>query len=185
MEEDDLRSAKRTRGGRERLLEAATELFNQHGLAGTSLQMIADRLGVSKPALYHHFRSREDIVASLMVPVLEEAANYLELLEDLPFADRSKAAADFYCRFTIKHRRVINIVFFDRGALEEETSQTVDSLADGVAAALSGASSGNEFAIGQAKVYGAAALVSRSSDLSDEALYRLIAAVLGAVESEG
>lgn len=41
------------------------ELFAEHGYDKTSLREIAERLGVTKAALYYHFRSKEDIVVSL------------------------------------------------------------------------------------------------------------------------
>ena len=44
----------------------AVELFSERGYDKTSLREIADRLGVTKAALYYHFRSKEDIVRSLV-----------------------------------------------------------------------------------------------------------------------
>jgi AcrR family transcriptional regulator len=41
------------------------ELFSERGYEKTSLREIAERLGVTKAALYYHFRTKEDIVASL------------------------------------------------------------------------------------------------------------------------
>jgi AcrR family transcriptional regulator len=53
------------RGGtRERIQEVALELFAEHGYDKTSLREIAERLGVTKAALYYHFQSKEDIVLS-------------------------------------------------------------------------------------------------------------------------
>jgi AcrR family transcriptional regulator len=49
-----------------RTIEAALELFSRHGVAGTSLQMIADRLGVTKAAVYHQFRTKESIVVAVL-----------------------------------------------------------------------------------------------------------------------
>jgi AcrR family transcriptional regulator len=51
---------------RARIQEIAVELFSEHGYEGTSLREIAERLGVTKAALYYHFKSKEDIVASLV-----------------------------------------------------------------------------------------------------------------------
>jgi AcrR family transcriptional regulator len=53
------------RGGtRERIQSIALELFAEQGYEKTSLREIAERLGVTKAALYYHFRSKEDIVRS-------------------------------------------------------------------------------------------------------------------------
>jgi len=57
----------RSRGDtRARIQQVAVELFTEHGYEGTSLREIAERLGVTKAALYYHFRSKEDIVRSLV-----------------------------------------------------------------------------------------------------------------------
>lgn len=45
-----------------RTLEAALDLFSQQGVAGTSLQMIADAVGVTKAAVYHQFKTKEEII---------------------------------------------------------------------------------------------------------------------------
>jgi AcrR family transcriptional regulator len=45
-----------------RVVDAALDLFAEHGVGGTSLQMIADEIGVTKAAVYHQFRTKEEIV---------------------------------------------------------------------------------------------------------------------------
>jgi AcrR family transcriptional regulator len=49
---------------RARIQQVALELFAEHGYERTSLREIAERLGVTKAALYYHFKSKEDIVRS-------------------------------------------------------------------------------------------------------------------------
>ena len=51
---------------RARIQRIAVELFTEHGYEGTSLREIAERLGVTKAALYYHFKSKEDIIQSLV-----------------------------------------------------------------------------------------------------------------------
>ncbi len=51
---------------RARIQAVALELFAQQGYDKTSLREIAERLDVTKAALYYHFKSKEDIVASLV-----------------------------------------------------------------------------------------------------------------------
>jgi AcrR family transcriptional regulator len=58
-----------------RIQEVALELFTEHGYEATSLREIAERLGVTKAALYYHFKTKDDIVVSFMedrVAALEE-----------------------------------------------------------------------------------------------------------------
>lgn len=51
---------------RARIQAVAVELFSEQGYEKTSLREIAERLSVTKAALYYHFRSKEDIVRSLL-----------------------------------------------------------------------------------------------------------------------
>ena len=68
---------------RTRVLDAALDLFATHGVSGTSLQMIADAVGITKAAVYHQFRTKEQIVIAVterelgrLEPALEEAEAY-------------------------------------------------------------------------------------------------------------
>src|SRR5690242_2819885 len=56
---------------RERILEEAVKLFYQHGFTGTTLDDIAAELGVTKPFIYTHFRSKTDLLAALCKPTIE------------------------------------------------------------------------------------------------------------------
>ena len=59
---DDVRSA---------ALAAATRLFASHGFDGTALQDIADAVGVSKPAVLHHYPSKEHLRQAVLDSILE------------------------------------------------------------------------------------------------------------------
>jgi AcrR family transcriptional regulator len=57
---------------RARIQSVALELFVEQGYDKTSLREIAERLGVTKAALYYHFRTKDDIVASAVEDLLAE-----------------------------------------------------------------------------------------------------------------
>jgi AcrR family transcriptional regulator len=59
-------NAERSEQTRGQLLAAAAELFDQRGYIGTSLSDITDRLGMTKGALYFHFRSKEALAAAIV-----------------------------------------------------------------------------------------------------------------------
>jgi AcrR family transcriptional regulator len=50
---------------RKRILDAASELFFEHGYKGTSVEAIASRLHVTKPFIYYHFENKADILAGV------------------------------------------------------------------------------------------------------------------------
>ena len=64
-------------GTRERIQRVARELFAEKGVQRTSLQDIASRLGITKPALYYHFSSREDLVRSILQPLMDEGERFV------------------------------------------------------------------------------------------------------------
>ncbi len=175
---DDLKSMKRTRGGRERVLAAAADLFGARTLAGTSLQMIADRLGMSKPAIYHHFRSRDDIVAALLEPVVAEVDEALASLAETSGDERTRRMRAFYRSFLLRHRRVVNMVFFDRAAMPGELPARIDELVDAVAIDMIDEQSEAGRARGMVLVYGMAALVARHPSSDEDELGRLLDAAI-------
>ncbi|MEU4642228.1 TetR family transcriptional regulator [Micromonospora sp. NPDC023814] len=60
-----------TGGTRERIKSVALELFTEQGYEKTSLREIAERLNVTKAALYYHFKSKDEIVSSVVEDRLE------------------------------------------------------------------------------------------------------------------
>jgi AcrR family transcriptional regulator len=61
---------RRKRGdGREQLLETALRLFGRDGVEATSLQDIADEMGVTKAGVYYHFKTKDEIVLGVVEPV--------------------------------------------------------------------------------------------------------------------
>ncbi|MCW6006721.1 TetR/AcrR family transcriptional regulator [Micromonospora sp. CPCC 205371] len=66
---------------RTRIQEVALELFTEHGYEKTSLREVAERLGVTKAALYYHFKSKEEIVNSFVedrISVMDELIRWAE-----------------------------------------------------------------------------------------------------------
>lgn len=59
------------RSSRQRALAAALALFERQGVAGTTIEQVRDRAGVSIGSLYHHFGNRDGLVAALFEDLLE------------------------------------------------------------------------------------------------------------------
>src|SRR5574342_292361 len=72
-----------------RIIEAALALFAEHGISGTSLQMIADELGVTKAAVYHQYNTKDEIVLAVAEVVLTGLEAALTRAE----AERSRSRA--------------------------------------------------------------------------------------------
>lgn len=51
---------------RERILQHAADLFMKQGYLGTSTRQIAKNLGITQPALYHHYKNKETLYAAVL-----------------------------------------------------------------------------------------------------------------------
>lgn len=56
------------------MYEQAARLFAERGYAGTSLQDIAEAMGMTRPALYHYVRSKDELLARLVTEITEGSA---------------------------------------------------------------------------------------------------------------
>jgi AcrR family transcriptional regulator len=77
---------------RSRAQKVALELFAEQGYEKTSLREIAERLGVTKAALYYHFKSKEDIVHSLTDDYFAEVDDLLDWAKEQPRSDQTQRA---------------------------------------------------------------------------------------------
>ncbi|ALI24036.1 Transcriptional regulator, TetR family [Mycolicibacterium fortuitum] len=99
---------------RERVLEAALSLFAEHGVNGTSLQMIADRLGVSKAAVYYQFHSKDEIALAVIQPVFDDMMRLVRIAEAMSTPDaRREAAISGMVEMAVRHRRVTAVFHGD------------------------------------------------------------------------
>ena len=73
-----------TGGTRQRIQAVALELFTEQGYEKTSLREIAERLGVTKAALYYHFKSKDEIVTSLVDDRLRRMDELIAWAADQP-----------------------------------------------------------------------------------------------------
>ncbi|AVV42039.1 TetR/AcrR family transcriptional regulator [Streptomyces sp. ID05-04B] len=70
----------RSRATRQRLLEAAVACLGEHGWAGSTVSVVAERAGVSRGAAQHHFPTREDLFTAAVEYVAEERSTALRAL---------------------------------------------------------------------------------------------------------
>lgn len=63
----------------EKIISVAELLFAQHGFDNTTMQMIADNVGIQKASLYHHFKTKEDIYLYIFTAVI---ASVVKIFQD-------------------------------------------------------------------------------------------------------
>jgi AcrR family transcriptional regulator len=78
------------RDTRAQVQQVALELFAEQGYEKTSLREIAERLDVTKAALYYHFKSKEDIVHSFTDDYFAEIDGLLEWAKDQPRTEETR-----------------------------------------------------------------------------------------------
>ncbi len=101
---------------RQRLLDVAKELISAQGFAGTSLQMIADEIGITKAAIYYHFRTRDQLLVALMEPILQQIGLVVDHAESqrTPRA-QMEAMVQGFARLVARHRSLAAVMVFDPG----------------------------------------------------------------------
>ncbi|WP_158888383.1 TetR/AcrR family transcriptional regulator [Amycolatopsis anabasis] len=101
---------------RARLLTTALRLFTEHGVEGTSLQMIADALGVTKAAVYYHFKTKDEITEAVTEPVLREL---YAITEEAVKQRRRGAQIDHmlagFVDIVVRHRALVALFSSDPG----------------------------------------------------------------------
>jgi AcrR family transcriptional regulator len=99
---------------RTRVLDAALDLFAEHGVSGTSLQMIADAVGITKAAVYHQFRTKEQIVLAVTE---RELARLLPALQQAEAHSDGSQARDallvHVIEMAVRDRRLVRTLQFD------------------------------------------------------------------------
>jgi AcrR family transcriptional regulator len=69
-------------GNRERIIEAALELFNEHGSRSITTNHIAAHLSISPGNLYYHFRNKEEIIRAILTQISDMARATIVLPQD-------------------------------------------------------------------------------------------------------
>ncbi|MDV6316661.1 TetR family transcriptional regulator [Idiomarina sp. HP20-50] len=87
---------------RAKLLDAAEALFSENGVTQTSMMQVAEKAGVTRGAIYHHFDNKMDLIESLMgrisLPIDEMREQIAESLEFDPLEEIKARSKEFLAR---------------------------------------------------------------------------------------
>jgi AcrR family transcriptional regulator len=104
---------------RSRVQEVALELFAEQGYEKTSLREIAERLGVTKAALYYHFKSKEDIVHSFTDDYFADFERLVAWAKDQPRTEATRREVlDRYVGIVLAGHEVFRFLEQNRAAVE-------------------------------------------------------------------
>jgi AcrR family transcriptional regulator len=104
---------------RSRVQKVALELFAEQGYEKTSLREIAERLGVTKAALYYHFKSKEDIVHSFTDDYFAELDHLLDWAKEQPRTDEARREIlDRYVSIVLASSQVFRFLEQNRASVQ-------------------------------------------------------------------
>ena len=121
---------------REQILAAAAELFARHGFHGVGIDDIGSAVGVSGPALYRHFRSKDAMLGEMLTSISEELLDGGQqrgaLLELIGF--HVDFALDNPALITVQERNLGNLTDPDRRRVRALQRRYVELWVDAIRA---------------------------------------------------
>ena len=112
---------------RGRILAAAVSVFSRRGYRATSMNDIAARVGLSKPALYHYVRTKEDLLVRIYEDVLDESlrsARAIVAAAPTPL-EAVRALIVERVRYTCEHKDLLKICFEEESELAPHLAEPI------------------------------------------------------------
>ncbi len=117
---------------RQRILEAARELFTTEGYAQTSMRKIADKIGYTATAIYHHFADRDALLNELCLMDFRALFEALRRMDQLPDpVSRLRTMGTNYVRFALEHPQQFRFMFLVERPIPGPDVVTIDPAEDG------------------------------------------------------
>lgn len=99
---------------KQRTIDTALRLFAEHGVSGTSLQMIADAVGITKAAVYHQFRTKDEIVVAVVESELAGLAAAVSVAESQDDAVRARQVlVEQVVALVVRRRQLVGMLQTD------------------------------------------------------------------------
>ncbi len=98
----------------ESLLQAATLIIREAGVDGLSMRKLADRVGVSRTAPYHHFRDKQALLSELALKGFRQYSQQIDTLFADPLLDGVQQLEQFvrlYLKFALDNPELYNLMF--------------------------------------------------------------------------
>ena len=111
---------------RDRILATALDLFIEQGYDKTSLREIAERVGVTKAALYYHFSSKEEILRTLVQPLFEHLESLAAVLATQPDLKAWGEGLAAIVEWVLPQRRLFELFENNQGTLQTLAEGWID-----------------------------------------------------------
>jgi AcrR family transcriptional regulator len=108
----------KTEATSERIRSVAAELFAEKGYGETSLREIAERLGITKAALYYHYPSKEQLLQAIVQPFFDDIRVLVAQAEqELPSGPALRSFFEAYLDMLLGHRTVCALFLRDASSM--------------------------------------------------------------------
>ena len=107
---------------RERILEAASQVFADRGYEGASIEEIAEAAGITRPVIYDHFDSKRDLHVSLLELHMDQLLDFMgeRVASEETAEGRLEAGFGAFFEFVETHPYAWRILFRDPTPADEE-----------------------------------------------------------------
>ena len=116
-----------TRPREAELLRVATRLFRTRGFHATSMQDLAEALGMNRGSLYHYIESKDDLLWSIVSGALDRLCDRVEpiLDDDAAAAVRLRRAIAEHLAFAAEHGDELSLVQIELRSLSEDRRRQI------------------------------------------------------------
>ena len=116
--------------GKKKTIEAAINLFAKQGYHGTSTLQIAKEAGVSQATVFKYFKTKEDLLYSIIVPIIPKLfLNFLKRIQNTnSLEELISYAVEDRMMFLKENKNTVKIVFSEILTNENLKTQLIDSL---------------------------------------------------------
>lgn len=125
-------SGQPTLGRRQQIIEVAAELFAERGFNGVSIYDIGSAVGISGPALYKHFASKDALLAEMLIGISERLLSEGNRRAAATAADGPdavlRALVAWHVQFALTFPALITVQFRDLNSLSEQDRRVVRRL---------------------------------------------------------
>ncbi|MDP2085431.1 MAG: TetR/AcrR family transcriptional regulator [Gemmobacter sp.] len=115
---------------RDRIVDVAADLFYERGFTRTTLDDVAERLGVTKPFIYHSFGSKTELLAEICTRGVQAALTEIEQVQalDLPPAETLRRFMPRYVAAVLRVQKMIAINIREEKNLEPADAERLAAL---------------------------------------------------------
>jgi len=126
---EDIRDAV-SRLKRERIISTAVDLFYHHGLGNTTLEAVAEKMNVTKPFIYSHFKSKNHLLAEICSRGIRASLDALNrvVASNGTATEKIEALAHDFMLAVLENQRHIAIYTREEKYLSSEDSEAINSM---------------------------------------------------------